>query len=40
MPSSSGADAALALVGHRVMAIEREDEFLVLGADTELRFRL
>ena len=33
-----GADAALALIGHRVMAIEREDEFFVFGADAELRF--
>ena len=34
------ANAALALVGHRAVPFEREHEFLVLGADTELRFRL
>ncbi len=32
------ANAVAALVGHRPVALQREDEFLVLGADTELRF--
>ena len=32
-------DAAVAFVGHRTMTFEREGEFLVLGADAELRFR-
>src|SRR5262249_51813742 len=35
-----GADAALALVGHRIMAADRERELLVLGADAELGLRL
>src|SRR5262249_51711442 len=34
------ADAAPSLVGDRAMTLEREGEFLVLGADAELRFRL
>ena len=34
------ADAASSLVGDRAVALEREGEFLVLGADAELRFRL
>ena len=34
------ADAALALIGHRTVALEREGEFLVLGADAKLRLRL
>ena len=33
-------DRALALIGHRIVAVGREGEFLVLGADAELRFRL
>ena len=32
------ANAAAALVRHRPVALQREDELLVLGADTELRF--
>ena len=32
------ANAAAALVGHRPVTFEREHEFLVLGADAELRF--
>ena len=32
------ANAALALVGHRTVPLQREHEFLVLGADVELRF--
>ena len=34
------ANAAPPLVGHRLMAFERERKFLVLGADAKLRFRL
>ena len=34
------ADAAAPLIGHRLVVIEREREFLVLGADAEMRFRL
>ena len=34
------ADAAAPFIGHRAVAFEREGEFLVLGADAELRFRL
>ena len=34
------ADAAAPLIGHRLVVIEREREFLVLGADAKTRFRL
>ncbi len=34
------ADAALARIGHRPMVVDGEGEFLVLGADAELRLRL
>src|SRR5437764_541950 len=34
------ADAAPAVIGNRPVAFEREGEFLVLGADAELRLRL
>ena len=34
------ADAALARIGHRAVAFDGEGEFLVLGADAELRLRL
>ena len=34
------ADAARPAVGHRPVAVHGEDEFLVLGADAELRLRL
>ena len=33
------ANAASALIGHRPVSLQREGEFLVLGADAELRFR-
>ena len=33
------ANAVAAFVGHRTVAFQREGEFLVLGADAELRFR-
>ena len=32
------ADAARPLIGHRTMALQREGELLVLGAEPELRF--
>ena len=34
------ANAAPPFVGHRLVSFEREREFLVLGADAELRLRL
>ena len=34
------ADAAAAVIGNRAVALDREGEFLVLGADAELRLRL
>ena len=34
------ADAARPAIGHRPVAVDREREFLVLGADAELRLRL
>src|SRR6202030_1425447 len=33
-------DAAVALIRHRPMALDREGEFLVLGAEAKLRLRL
>jgi hypothetical protein len=35
-----GPDAAAALIGNRPVTFYREDEFLVLGADTKLSLRL
>ena len=40
MPSSSARMRALAGIRHRLVAIDGEGEFLVLGADAELRLRL
>ena len=34
------ADARAARIGHRPVTVDGEDEFLVLGADAELRLRL
>ena len=34
------ADAARPAIGHRLVAVDGEREFLVLGADAELRLRL
>ena len=39
-PLEQPADAAAALVGHRLVTLDREGEFFVLGADAELRRRL
>ena len=40
MPSSSARMRAAAGIGHRPVAVDGEGEFLVLGADAELRLRL